>query len=141
MRYLKSALAISLFFLLLTGCNTFGVGVQAPGTTYTKAKHKKQGPPPHAPAHGYRHKYKDGHDLRYDSDIGAYVAVNIPGTYFGNNLYIRMSSDGKWLVSTSINGGWRIAASNEVPYKLKEKKKKKKHKKDKHKKKKKYYYE
>jgi hypothetical protein len=91
----------------------------------------KPGPPPHAPAHGYRHKHPDGHELEYDSGLGVYIVVRVPDTYFGNNLYIRMSSDGRWLVSARLDRGWRLASGNEIPYKLKERKDKNKHKKNK----------
>lgn len=89
----------------------------------------KPGPPPHAPAHGYRHKHPDGHELEYDSGLGVYIVVRVPDTYFENNLYIRMSSDGRWIVSASLDRGWRPASGNEIPHKLK--KHKDKHKKNK----------
>ena len=139
MKYLNIALIISICLLFLSGCNTLGVGVQGPGPAPSKKKYHKPGPPPHAPAHGYRHKHHRGHDLEYNSNAGAYLVLNIPETYFGNNLYIRLSTYGKWLVSSTLEGGWRVAVGNEVPYKLKEYKGKKKkskkgkwHKKNKH---------
>jgi len=135
MNYFKTALMISFGLFFLAGCNTIGVGVQGPGAPappHEKSYHKKKGPPPHAPAHGYRHKRHHGHDLVYDSGIGAYIVVNVPETYFGNNLYLKVSTDGRWMVSTTLEGGWRVAVGNEVPDKLKEHKgKKKKHKKKK----------
>lgn len=97
----------------------------------TDRSYHKPGPPPHAPAHGYRHKHHDGHDLEYDSEIDVYIVLRVPNTYFGNNMYIRMSSDGRWIVSASLDGGWRMADDNEIPYKLKEHKGKNKHKKNK----------
>ncbi|MBU1341920.1 MAG: hypothetical protein KKE44_18585 [Proteobacteria bacterium] len=134
MKYFKILLIIFFGVFFLSGCNTLGVGIQGPGAPPPEKTYHKPGPPPHAPAHGYRHKHHDGHDLEYDSRIGAYIVVNIPETYFGNNLYIRLSTDGKWLVSTTLKGGWRIAVGNEVPERLKENKgknKKKNPKKDK----------
>lgn len=101
----------------------------------------RPGPPPHAPAHGYRHKHHDGHDLEYDTELGVYIVLRVPDTYFNDTVYIRISSDGRWLVSGSIDGGWRIAAGDEIPYKLKKYKesnrkdkpdKNKEHKKNKH---------
>lgn len=147
----KSLIIFFAIIAFLTGCRTLGgVAVQGPVLTsppppHKYEKHKKHGPPPHAPAHGYRHKHRDGHELEYHSRLGAYVVINVPDTYFGNNLYIKMSSDGRWLVSATLNGGWRVAAASEVPprlmtYKHQEKyeKQKGKHKKDKHKKNKKH---
>ncbi|MBC2705656.1 hypothetical protein [Desulfobacula sp.] len=129
MKCFKMGIVISFGLFFLAGCHTVGVGVQIPGTPHHQTKYHKPGPPPHAPAHGYRHKHRHGHDLEYRSGLGAYVVVNIPETYFGNNLYIRMSTDGRWMVSARLEHGWRVAVGNEVPYKLKKHKKyKKKHK-------------
>jgi len=103
-----------------------------------KKTHYKHAPPPHAPAHRYRHKHHEGHELEYDSNIDAYIVFNVPETYFGNNLYIRLPTDGDWMVSATLEGGWRVAVGNEVPYRLKEykgkmkSKKGKGHKKNKH---------
>jgi hypothetical protein len=101
-------------FIVLSGCSATGVSIQG----QEGPKYRKSGPPPHAPAHGYRHKHHDGHQLEYNTRIGVYVVVNMPETYFGNNLYIRMSSDGNWLVSTRLGKGWRPASRGEVPYQL-----------------------
>jgi hypothetical protein len=100
--------------VVLSGCTATNVDIHAQGGP----QYQKPGPPPHAPAHGYRHKNHDGHELEYNSKIGVYAVVNWRETYFGNNLYIRMSSDGRWLVSTTLGSGWRPAAHGEVPYSL-----------------------
>ena len=141
MKYLNIAIIISICLVFLSGCNTLGVSVQSPGPGYSKKTHHKHGPPPHAPAHGYRHKHYDGHELEYDSKTGAYIVLNVPETYFGNNLYIRLSTYGDWMVSTTLEGGWRVAVGNEVPYSLKEYKGKKKSKKGKGHKKNKHGYD
>ena len=124
---------------VLAGCNTSGISVQGsyntPAERTTYYKHKHPGPPPHAPAHGYRAKYH-GHSMVYDRDVDAYVVVNLPDTYFGNNLYLRFSSDGRWMASASLGGNWRLAVGHEIPYKLKTRYW---HKHKKHKKKKWYY--
>jgi hypothetical protein len=118
MKHLMTLFAVLSLFFFVTGCQTLGVGIQGPGASAPPPGHySKPGPPPHAPAHGYRHKHK-GHDMEYDSGIGAYVVLNIPDTYFGKDLYIRMSTDGKWMVSTTLEGGWRVAVGSEVPPKL-----------------------
>ena len=106
--------------LFLLSCNTIGVGVHA-GVPVEKHKYKKKGPPPHAPAHGYRHKHQ-GHDLDYDSKIGAYIVINVPDTYFHNNLYIKLSSDGRWMVSANLYNGWRVETGTEIPHRLKQQK-------------------
>ncbi len=127
MKFLLTLSVILLSSLLFFGCNTLGVGIQAPGAPAHKAKYKKPGPPPHAPAHGYRHKHHHGHQMQYDENIEAYVVLNIPETYFGNSLYIRLSTDGRWMVSATLENGWRVAAGNEIPPKLKSQKNKKSH--------------
>lgn len=109
---------IFLAFFFVTGCTTMGVGTRNQSHTQPGKHYHKQGPPPHAPAHGYRHKNHDGHELAYDEKLGAYIVVNLSQTYFGNNVYIRMSSDGRWLVSTTVEGRWRPAGPGEVPDKL-----------------------
>jgi len=129
MNPLKLALFFFFSLFFLAGCNT--LGIQGPGARHHRSTYQKPGPPPHAPAHGYRHKRHHGHDLEYDSTLDAYIVINVPETYFGNNLYIRLSTDGRWMVSARLDGGWRVAAGNEVPYKLKKSKKKKKPKKEK----------
>lgn len=125
MTVLKGAFLIIISIFFLSGCNTLGVGVQGSGSDQKgphqngeNQKQYKKGPPPHAPAHGYRHKHHDGNSLEYDNKIGAYVVLNFPETYFRNNLYIRLSTDGKWLVSITLEGGWRLAVGGEVPYRL-----------------------
>lgn len=141
----QSLKAICIVFtaaIFLTGCQTLGsVIVKSPGHHQPPppSKYKKHGPPPHAPAHGYRHKHHDGHELEYDSKIGAYIVINIPDTYFGNDLYLRMSTDGTWMVSATLESGWRVALTSEVPPKMRYHKHKDKNKHHKHKKHKKYY--
>ncbi|MFH2093490.1 MAG: hypothetical protein ABIJ31_14115 [Pseudomonadota bacterium] len=108
---------VALFFLI--GCNVLDVNQPGPPETRHNTEYQKKGPPPHAPAHGYRHKNQHGHEMEYNSDAGAYVVLNLPETYFGNNLYIRVSADGTWMVSATLEGGWRIALGHEVPLQLK----------------------
>jgi len=83
-----------------------------------KVKRKKHGPPPHAPAHGYRHKNPDGTELVFDSGLGVYAVVEVSGVFFQNVLYMR-SVKNTWQVSASVEGPWRRAGSKEVPGKLK----------------------
>ena len=87
-------------------------------------KSKGHGPPPHAPAHGYRHKHQQGVELSYDAGLGVYVVIEIPGLYFNDGLYIRWSNTGYWEVGYYFEGPWRIAIGNEVPEKLDQKERK-----------------
>ena len=135
---------------LVSGCyhhRTAGPAGHVPPKSKTyQTSHHSSGPPAHAPAHGYRYKHRDGRDMRYDAGLSAYIVLNVPETYFFNNLYLRLGSDGLWMVSASIGNYWRPARQNEVPQKLREyrthrpegKKKKEKSKHNKHWKKDKY---
>ncbi len=107
---------------LSVGCMELGASVHIPSGAGVKTKHHKHGPPLHAPAYGYRHKHKHGVVLEYDTGLGVYVVVELPGTYYHDGLYIRLSSNRKWEVAAHFNGPWRIAVKGEVPPKLKESK-------------------
>lgn len=72
------------------------------------------GPPPQAPAHGYRHKHPDGVVLVYSSDIGAYVVSGYPDVYFHKYGYYRLH-DGAWQESFCIDGPWRQCSVIMVP--------------------------
>jgi len=74
------------------------------------------GPPPHAPAHGYRRNHQ-GHDLVFDSDLGVYLVVGLSSVWFLDGSYFRISGD-HWEVSAATRGPWRVAASSAVPARL-----------------------
>ncbi|MBL1276678.1 MAG: hypothetical protein COB30_011365 [Ectothiorhodospiraceae bacterium] len=81
--------------------------------------------------HGHRRQH-DGHDLIFDSAVGAYFVLNQPGIYFHNNRYFRHHR-GTWQSANHLNDSWRAARHKDVPHKLKKNKHKKKHaNKDKH---------
>ena len=82
-----------------------------PGTT-VKADH--QGPPPHAPAHGYRHKHPDGVVLVYSTRIGVYVVSGYTDVYFQSDWYYR-AHKGAWQQSRHIDGPWRTCDVKKVP--------------------------
>ena len=130
MKYIKIVIIMLTGLFFLSGCVPPGFGNHGPRPVAKQKPHKKkyqkQGPPPHAPAHGYRYKHRNGRQLEYDARKGAYVVLQMPETYFNNNLYIRLSKTGKWMVSKILEGGWRIAAGYEVPSLLREYKWKKK---------------
>jgi hypothetical protein len=76
------------------------------------------GPPPHAPAHGYRHKHHhDAADLVFDAGLGVYAVVGRPGYYWYIDHYLRWVS-GEWRVSSRIDGVWGVVSSDRVPAKL-----------------------
>jgi len=104
--------------LALSGC-----------TVYPAHEHYQQhgyGPPPHAPAHGYRHKYHD-HELVYDSYLGVYVVVNLHDHYFIDDVYYRWTGDG-WYASHYLDKGWYVYEEDRLPPGLYKKYKNNKHK-------------
>ena len=100
MKTLKLAVMIFLCFALCVGCA--GVGNQA----------AKSGTPD-----GYRYQ-KDGITLKFDSKIGVYEVVELPGTYFHDGLYYRVGSTGQCVIADHFNGPWRLDEENAAPAKL-----------------------
>jgi hypothetical protein len=79
---------------------------------------ERGGPPPHAPAHGYRRKQhvQRGPDLElvFDSGLGVYVVVGTPDLYFFGDHYFRLGDAG-WQISLQHDSGWTLAAQGQVP--------------------------
>jgi len=75
---------------------------------------REYGPPPHAPAHGYRRKHRDNVVLVYDAGIGVYVVSDRPGYYYDGSHFYRPHGD-LWLVSVSVDGPWHNAHHDHVP--------------------------
>ncbi|HUT77780.1 MAG TPA: hypothetical protein VM285_08850 [Polyangia bacterium] len=76
------------------------------------------GPPPHAPAHGYRHKNRGGLELVYDSGLGVYAVAGWDGTYFHEDHYLRYHG-GNWQHAVQLRGPWSTVASRALPPGLK----------------------
>lgn len=75
----------------------------------------KPGPPPHAPAHGYRHKHAHhGVDLVFDSGLGVYIVVNLTDHYYHDGHFFRLH-DGVWQISAHLNHGWKHASKRLPP--------------------------
>ena len=74
----------------------------------------QQGPPAHAPAHGYRHKHQSGSEFRFDSHLGVYIVLGHTELYFHDGLFVRIHS-GIWQVSASLNGPWKPKTTEWVP--------------------------
>ena len=94
--FLASALAMS-------GCVVYPAHPHDPG----------YGPPPHAPAHGYRYKYHD-HDLIYDAGLGVYVVIGVTDYFFLDNYYYHHRHDG-WYYSRDFDRDWRQYKDNRLP--------------------------
>lgn len=92
-----------------------------PGAVIVKDGHHRHGPPPHAPAHGYRHKHGDGSRLRFDSRLGVYVVLGHDDTWFVDDLYVRWSG-GRWMASMHLDGGWTEYSADKLPKTLRGKK-------------------
>lgn len=86
--------ALFSILLLLSGC--YGNALYRPGPGY--------GPPPHAPAHGYRSHYH-GHDLVYDSRLGVYAVVGLANVYFYDGVYYRFDHN-RWYYTRELDKGW-----------------------------------
>ena len=69
-------------------------------------KHKKQGPPAHAPAHGYRAK----HQYRYYPSRSVYYDA-------GRELYFYLKGD-NWEVGASLPGSLRVGLGDSVSIEL-----------------------
>lgn len=110
-----AAAALLGFALALGACTHAGVvvGDDHPPVVTSDRGH---GPPPHAPAHGYRRKHPDAHhgdvELVFDSGLGVYVVVGFPSHYWLDGTYYRERS-GSFEISASIDGPW--TASRSVP--------------------------
>lgn len=69
--------------------------------------HHGAGPPPHAPAHGYRHHHDHhGVDLVWDAHLGVYAVVGFPSLYFWDGYYYRYH-DGFWQTASRPRGSFK----------------------------------
>lgn len=118
MKSLKLAVMIFLSFALCTGCAKMYAGGHPYGGNYAMKKPLKQGPPLHAPAHGYRYQHEHGVTLEFDARLGVYTVVESPRTYFSDGLYYRVGSTGQCVAAPHLDGPWRLAGEKEVPVKL-----------------------
>ncbi len=96
--------------LTLSGCAISNQHHPAkPKESHARAK----GPPPWAPAHGYRHKHGDV-NLVFDSGLGVYVVFELPNRYFLRGRYYRRVDAG-WQLSANLSGPWVVIASDRLP--------------------------
>lgn len=100
--------------LVITSCSGTvrykKTGRPAPDTEVVVAK---KGPPPHAPAHGYRHKHGNL-VLVYQSDLSIYVVDGHEGYFFFEGEFFR-SHKGKWQSSRQFNGPWKKISESKLP--------------------------
>jgi hypothetical protein len=91
----------------LGACYHYGAGPVA-------VRRPHHGPPPHAPAHGYRHRHPGGAELIYDTGIGVYIVAGVVDHYFRDGRFYRYL-DGSWTVSVGLGGPWNRVSIGAVP--------------------------
>jgi hypothetical protein len=106
--------------LFLAACSS----TPPPSKTVVVTKTKVVGPPPHAPAHGYRHKHADGVVLVYDAGMKVYLVTSASDRYYWKGNYYRRRG-GQWQLSTSLQGPWKVASKSKLPAGFKKSKKQK----------------
>ena len=116
------AVGIMIFALALASMAFWGCSgsVAVRTTTPVVVEKNEPGPPPHAPAHGYRHKHPDGVVLVYDSGLGLYIVSGYASVYFYEGRYYRMHHD-MWESTAHFKGNWRKTSSKSLPPGLQEK--------------------
>ena len=93
--------------LMTTSCSRYGVRHQP---TVSRGN----GPPAHAPAHGYRHKQVDGVELVFDSGRGVYVVAGLSDHYYHDGYFYRLQG-GLWEMSLKLDGNWNLVSDNSLP--------------------------
>jgi hypothetical protein len=99
--------------LLALGIGSLALGVGSGGCTQVIVQEpppqeasRGHGPPPHAPAHGYRAKTAQGVEVVFDRELGVFVVVGVRGTYFWGDFYYRQETGGRWERSGRLDGAW-----------------------------------
>ena len=116
MRLIMVAAALLCAMLIVVGCSSSKKVVYSGSETQVEvSRGKSGGPPPHAPAHGYRRKHKvDGFDLVYDPGRNVYIVVGYPEPFYSDGKYYRHKKK-HWDVSVSMRGSWRKIKDSELP--------------------------
>jgi hypothetical protein len=111
-------------FLRLVTCIfvvvSIAIGCEQVRLTSPRTKSAGHGPPPHAPAHGYRAKTAHGVEIVFDTGLGMYVVVGAPDNYYCAGRYYRRGSEG-WEVTVEFHGEWQEAAESGLPAGLRSK--------------------
>jgi hypothetical protein len=79
----------------------------------TGKSNRGHGPPPHAPAHGYRHHYQ-GATLTFDSKLGVYLVLDHRDCFYFDGRFLRVH-ESSWQVSASLSGPWTPYPSASLP--------------------------
>ena len=75
---------------------------------------KGNGPPAHAPAHGYRRKHVHGMQLVFDSGRGVYVVVGLSDHYYHDGYFYRLRGS-LWEMSLKPDSGWKVVSGKSLP--------------------------
>ena len=110
-RQLLTAAGLLLIFLSVAGCTSTHVHRDTHPGPAVIATH---GPPPHAPAHGYRTRAMDGSIIVFDVSVGCYEVVGWTGIYYHGGHYYRVR-DGRWERSMRLDRGWGPPGRAPVP--------------------------
>lgn len=116
---MRSSLAVltigmTAFAVVLASCSgsaRYKKTVAVPASTEGVAV--KKGPPPHAPAHGYRHKHGNV-VLVYESSLELYRVDGHDGYYFHEGSYYRVHKGG-WQVGAGFEGPWKACSASKLP--------------------------
>jgi hypothetical protein len=73
------------------------------------------GPPSHAPAHGYRARSAQGVEMVFDSGLGVFVVLGTPGAYFWRDFYYRQDRGGRWERCDRLDGAWMGIVETSLP--------------------------
>ena len=79
---------------------------------------RRRGPPPHAPAHGYRHRYRRGLDLTFDSGLGVYLVVGALRAFYHDGRFYRFKAGDWWVSPDYHRGPWRKSSGRRLPLAL-----------------------
>ena len=109
---MKSKL-LSLSAVVMVGTMLLLVSCESVTVRPTSSRKRGYGPPPHAPAHGHRHK-QHGLELVYDSGRGVYVVVELPNHYFFEGRYYRILGN-QWQAAIHVDGPWQSVSEESLP--------------------------
>jgi hypothetical protein len=115
MTFRKIALLIATsacMLLLMASCSQTPVHTGPIGPVVTAGP--GNGPPAHAPAHGYRRKHPTGVELVFDSGRGVYVVVGLADHYYYDGYFYRLRGD-VWEMSLKCDSGWASVSMALLP--------------------------
>jgi hypothetical protein len=95
------------FVITLSGCAVY------PAHHDFAYEQRGYGPPPYAPAHGYRTKIH-GHNMLYDAHLGVYVLLDLHDHYYHNLVYYKYNKK-NWYYRQHDKDKWRKYDKRKLP--------------------------